>query len=464
MAEKPEGDADHTPPPTLDLPTETEPITTEKPTKKTTRSKLRLSREQWTVVVLLGLTIELGLRAALGSWKSVAVTNLVLGTVILGILAIRAALKAATSRTRNSKNSKNGSGTGSSNPNGRRSSMPSLGKLLSRKRAPNSNGSTGSGRSRSPFGGLFGGKRPGGGRSPGGYSRNPLRNMFGKHRPSGGGHPTGGNRPGGANKRRNPFAGVFGGKRPGGAPRGGANGNRPGGGGKRPRGGGPGGVNRRGLFGGLFGGSPDHAGRNKKAHDKKPNDKKPPSDKSSKPDKTEPNDEKKTSPDQPPIYQNSIEDTKSQPKSTEEGDRPVTQTPPPSEGIGAPRGNSLHAWGRTLPKVGEVLDDLKRRHQMLEAEAQALLADVNMLSTLGETNHVRTTRIVVSQLQSIANDLRQIVGYPTSDALAKVIGKSSALWPTYLRDCGADEDRVNGVRGTRAQERNADVRTAEQDI
>lgn len=146
----------------------------------------------------------------------------------------------------------------------------------------------------------------------------------------------------------------------------------------------------------------------------------------------------------------------------------MTQNPSPNPasdgGVGVPASAGLHLWGRTLPKVEQEANRLRAKLKSVEAEIDAFATDVNALATAGETEQVTSTRTVVAQLQSIATSLRKVIAAPASEPIGKIAGQATALWPTYVRDCGADEDRFQGARGTRRQERNADIGRAESDI
>ena len=380
-----------------------------KPTKKTTtRRKIQLSREQWLTVALIILTIELAMCSILGSWRRVAAAHLIAIAIVLIVLSLRAAIRAASTKAARS-NGQPGTTGGRKNPLsrlfGNRSSNP---------------GGAGAGR-KNPFSGLLGGRSS----NPGGTGgrKNPLSGLFGK-------------RPGSSNNgggRKNPFSGLLGGRssNPGGTGNRRNSADNPG---SKPSGKKPG-----DLLGGLLG---------KKPGDKKPGDKK---------DDQKPGDKKDDQTSDKPD-DNPDDETK--------GD-PMTQpNPNPADegGVRVPASAGLHLWGRTLPQVEQEALRLKAKLRTVEAEIDAFATDVAALATIGENEQVRSTRTVVSQLQSIAGSLRRIIAAPASEAIGKIAGQAAALWPTYNRDCAADEDRYQGARGTRRQERNADIGRAESDI
>lgn len=125
---------------------------------------------------------------------------------------------------------------------------------------------------------------------------------------------------------------------------------------------------------------------------------------------------------------------------------------------------SLQRWGRTLneisPSIDEVASDLAKT---VEA-AQLLTASVKQLSTYGE-NDLPALKSLVAEVESVAAELDAAKGEAEAvlEHYRKVSARAQTLHGMYQRAQYADEDRMNGVRGSRQAEKRADVSAAERD-
>lgn len=123
---------------------------------------------------------------------------------------------------------------------------------------------------------------------------------------------------------------------------------------------------------------------------------------------------------------------------------------------------SLHRWGRNLGTIAPAVHELAGRHGQLQAEVEQAVAVVNQLAGQGATD-VPGAKAVVAEVEAIKAELASIQGQETAAKLKRLAERAEALGALYRSHHETDEGRLNGERGSRAQERRADVGAAEQD-
>ncbi|RKN55978.1 hypothetical protein D7193_15445 [Micromonospora costi] len=169
--------------------------------------------------------------------------------------------------------------------------------------------------------------------------------------------------------------------------------------------------------------------------------------------------------------------TTTPPPAREHTPRPAptkTPTPPPREashgrsntmGIRITEDMSLQRWGRTLKEIAPAIDEVTTDLNPLVERAGVLATSVKQLATHGE-NDLPAMKPLVAEVESVASDLAAIKDEAEA-VMARyrtLSARAETLHGMYERGHFGDEDRMNGVRGSRAAEKRADIAAAERDV
>jgi hypothetical protein len=125
---------------------------------------------------------------------------------------------------------------------------------------------------------------------------------------------------------------------------------------------------------------------------------------------------------------------------------------------------SLQRWGRNLKDIAPALDELATSARQQTDVANAVAQSVAKLALQGE-NDLPAHASLTSEAESIASELRALnaENEVRADKMRTLAARGEALALRYGTQHETDEGRLNGERGSRSQEKRADVGTAEQD-
>ncbi|TDC25054.1 hypothetical protein E1211_31285 [Micromonospora sp. 15K316] len=125
---------------------------------------------------------------------------------------------------------------------------------------------------------------------------------------------------------------------------------------------------------------------------------------------------------------------------------------------------SLQRWGRTLREITPSIDEVTTDLSPIVERAGVLAAAVKQLATYSE-NDLPVLKSLTAEVETVATDLDAIKAEAEAvlTRYRAVSARAQELHGMYQRAQFADEDRLNGVRGSRAAEKRADVSSAERD-
>jgi hypothetical protein len=122
---------------------------------------------------------------------------------------------------------------------------------------------------------------------------------------------------------------------------------------------------------------------------------------------------------------------------------------------------SLFNWGnKVLPDIPRIIGEAAARLKREEENVRNIIGALNKVASIGE-DELPASTVITSAIRDIEATLNRLP--EVSTGVARAADAAEALYPLYQREHEADQARFDGERGSRAQERQADVAAGEQD-
>lgn len=122
---------------------------------------------------------------------------------------------------------------------------------------------------------------------------------------------------------------------------------------------------------------------------------------------------------------------------------------------------SLFNWGnKVLPDIPQVIAEAAVRLKKEEENVRSIIKALGQVATIGE-DELPASNAITAALRDIEGMLKRLP--EVSTGVAQAADAAESLYPLYQREHETDEARFAGERGSRAQEKQADVAAGEQD-
>lgn len=126
--------------------------------------------------------------------------------------------------------------------------------------------------------------------------------------------------------------------------------------------------------------------------------------------------------------------------------------------------SSLQGWGRKLRLIAPAIEE-KAKEDRARAEAGAATTEaISKLAAQGESD-LPASKALTAELESIAAEMKKLDAEAAAIAekRGRLAAQAEVLPAKYRSEHEMDEDRLDGVRGSREREKRADVTNAERD-
>lgn len=141
------------------------------------------------------------------------------------------------------------------------------------------------------------------------------------------------------------------------------------------------------------------------------------------------------------------------------------QEPPPRQGetmVAYQDGASLFRWGRNLATISPALTESAQEYKKVEETLSAKVAALKKVASQGDNEQV-ADKTLIAEIENIARQADAILHDPMSAKLQRLANEAEALPRRYKTAHVDDESRLEGRRGGKEAEKNADVAKGEQD-